>query len=137
MVEHRTATKPVFNASTLDHWHLPLEGNMISQEGVSERLGSMLAEIRASSADRVRHEAAIIIDDMNRLGPISNEPSPAKGETLPSDPRVQQGFELSKVQAVQTLVEEALALFEQQQQRLAEACLIRAIEYWAQGSRPK
>jgi hypothetical protein len=103
---------------------------MISQEGVSERLTSMLAEIRASSADGVRCEAAIIVDDMNRLGPICDPPS-APGETLPLDPGVQRGFELGKIRAVQTLVEEALALFEEKQKPLAEACLMCAIEHWA------
>jgi len=103
---------------------------VISQEGVSERLASMLAEIRANSADRVRHEAAIIVDDMHRLGPICDLP-PTAPETPPLDRRAQQGFELAKIRAVQTLVEEALLLFEENQKRLAEACLMRAIERWA------
>ena len=91
----------------------------------------MLAEIRAGSADRARRDAAIIVDDMNRLGPICDVPSSLPWETLRLDPRVQRGFELGKIRAVQTLVEEALALFQENQKRLAEACLIRAIEHWA------
>lgn len=104
---------------------------MISQEGVSERLTTMLAEIRASSADGVRHEAAIIVDDMNRLGPICDLPPGTPGEKRRLDPSIQRGFELGKIRAVRTLVEEALLLFEENQTRLAEACLIRAMERWA------
>lgn len=91
----------------------------------------MLAEIRASSADRVRHEAAIIVDDMNRLSPIYDVPPSVPGETIRLDPRVQPGFGLGKIRVVRTLVKEALVLFEENQKRLAEACLLRAIEHWA------
>jgi hypothetical protein len=104
---------------------------MISEEGVSERLRSMLTEVRARSADRVRSEAAIILDDMNRLGPISDFAKPGKpGVTAPVDPRVQQGFEVTKIREVRSLVHEALVLFEEKQQHLAEMCLARALDCW-------
>ena len=104
---------------------------MISEEGVSERLRSMLSEVRAHSADRVRSEAAIILDDMNRLGPISACTKPGMpGVTMPVDPRIQQGFEVTKIREVRSLVHEALVLFEEKQQHLAEMCLARALDRW-------
>jgi hypothetical protein len=110
---------------------------MISEEGVSERLRSMLIEVRARSADRVRSEAAIILDDMNRLGPICDLAKPGiPGLTPPVDPRIQQGFEVTKIREVRSLVHEALLLFEEKQQHLAEMCLARALNCWesAEGS---
>jgi len=104
---------------------------MISEEGVSERLRSMLTEVRARSADRVRSEAAIILDDMNRLGPISDFAKPGMpGMTTSVDPRVQQGFEVTRIREVRSLVHEALVLFEEKQQHLAEMCLARALSCW-------
>src|ERR1700693_1530418 len=104
---------------------------MISEQGVSERLRSMLTEVRARSADRVRSEAAIILDDMNRRGPISACAKPGRpGVTTPVDPRVQQGFEVTKIREVRSLVHEALVLFEEKQQHLSEMCLARALDCW-------
>jgi hypothetical protein len=103
---------------------------MISEQGVSERLRSMLTEVRARSADRVRSEAAIILDDMNRLGPISACAKPGRPGVTPVDPRVQQGFEVTKIREVRSLVHEALVLFEEKQQHLAEMCLARALDCW-------
>jgi hypothetical protein len=104
---------------------------MISEEGVSERLRSMLSEVRARSANRVRSEAAIILDDMNRLGPISACTKPGMpGVAAPAAPRVQQGFEVTKIREVRSLVHEALVLFEEKQQHLAEMCLARALDCW-------
>jgi hypothetical protein len=104
---------------------------MISEEGVSERLRSMLTEVRARSANRVRSEAAIILDDMNRLGPISACTKPGMpGVAASVDSRVQQGFEVTKIREVRSLVHEALVLFEEKQQHLAEMCLARALDCW-------
>src|ERR1700730_8868179 len=111
---------------------------MIAEEGVSERLRSMLTEVRARSADRVRSEAAIILDDMNRLGPISAGAKPGKpGVTSALDPRVQQSFEGTKIREVSSLGDEAVVLFEQKQQHLAEMCIARALHCWESAERPE
>jgi hypothetical protein len=116
----------------------PIKDQMISEESVSQRLRSMLLEVQARSADRVRSEAAIILDDMNRLGPITELSKPGMpGVTMTVNTRSQQSFEVTKIREVRSLVHEALTLFEENQQHLSEMCLARALDCWEAVGRPE
>src|SRR4051812_10604943 len=110
--------------------------HMISEETVSQRLRSMLVEVQSRSAAGVRCEAATILEDMNQLGPAPDLSKPGMPGVVTANIRVQQSFAVGKVREVRSLVTEALSLFEQKQQHLAEMCMARALDCWEATKRP-